>query len=88
MDPIKYSTYADECCRVLAQANEYPSDEQLVIMIRIMGLVGRIKSTFSAEEWESSSGMSAPVGICVKSFEAELEQLKSGLPTSTYIAGT
>ncbi|KAI1617442.1 hypothetical protein EDD37DRAFT_219756 [Exophiala viscosa] len=86
MEPLKYSMYADECCRVLEQANEHANDEQLVIMTRIMSLVGKIKSTFSPEEWEPSSGMSAPVGICVKSFEAELEQLKTRLPTGTQAA--
>ncbi|KIV85104.1 hypothetical protein PV11_00839 [Exophiala sideris] len=86
MDPVKYSRYADECCRVLEQTNGYPSDEHLVVMIRIMSLCNRIRSTFSPEEWEPSSGMSAPVGVCVKSFEAELEQLKTKLPTGTQSA--
>ncbi|KAK4941827.1 hypothetical protein LTR10_018303 [Elasticomyces elasticus] len=86
MDHVKYSRYADECCRVLEQTKEYPSDEHLVVMIRIMSLCNRIRSTFSPEESEPSSGMSAPVGVCVKSFEAELEQLKTKLPTGTQSA--
>ncbi|EXJ93982.1 hypothetical protein A1O1_02375 [Capronia coronata CBS 617.96] len=87
MDPIKYSMYADECCRVLEQANEYPSDQHLVIMIRIMGMVGKIRGTLNPEDWAASTGMSAPLGACVRSFEAELEQIRTKLPTDTSLAG-
>ncbi len=87
MDPIKYSTYADECCRVLEEAHEYPSDERLVLLMRIMRMLGKIRSIFGPDEWDPSADMSVPVGVCVKSLADELGQLKPRLPTGTSFAG-
>ena len=87
MEPIKYSAYAEECCRVLEQANEYPHDQHLVNLMRVMRMIGRIRSTLDPEEFELSTGMTAPVGACVKSLATELEELKTTLPSGTYLAG-
>ncbi len=86
-EPIRYSLYADECCQILEGQAEYPSDKQLVHLIRITHMGSKIARTFTQDEWDASSGLSAPVGACVRALNAELQSLKATLPSGTLFTG-
>ncbi|KIW54806.1 hypothetical protein, variant [Exophiala xenobiotica] len=82
-EPIRYSLYADECCQILEGQAEYPSDKHLVHLIRITHMGSKIARTFTQDEWDACSGLSAPVGACVRALNAELQSLKATLPSGT-----
>lgn len=42
LDPLPYTTYVEECCRVLAEAKEFPSDQYVVELIRTHTIVNEI----------------------------------------------
>lgn len=88
IDPVRFSSYADECCRVLEETAEHPSDKQLVQMVQIIRMAIKISRTLTQEEWDLSAGISAPIGACVKSLEADLHRLKSCLADGSHCAGT
>ncbi|KAK9369480.1 hypothetical protein V1509DRAFT_619548 [Lipomyces kononenkoae] len=82
MDPMKYTDYTEECCRVLEDAGEYPTDLYLVRLVRLHRMGGRIRCMF--DEYDSPGLiLSAPIGMCIKSIEAELRQLKQSLGLNT-----
>lgn len=85
IEQLRYTKYADDCVRVISEAAEYPSDMYLVRLTQLCCLGDRISRTLGTDDWDSSSsssGISAPIGACVRSFEAELHQLKHNLPLS------
>ncbi|KAK5452023.1 hypothetical protein LTS15_007746 [Exophiala xenobiotica] len=85
-EPIRYSSYADECCRTLEERAEYPCDKYLVNLVRIMYMGSKIARSFTQDEWDVSSGLSAPVGAYVRALDAEMQNLKAALPSGTLFA--
>ncbi|KAK9233890.1 hypothetical protein V1525DRAFT_414898 [Lipomyces kononenkoae] len=80
MDPMKYTDYTEECCRVLEDAGEHPTDLYLVRLVRLHRMAGRIRRMLTIDEYDSPGLiLSAPIGMCIKSIEAELRQLKQSL---------
>ena len=75
-DPVQYNRYADECCQLILEAAEYPSDVYLVQVVKLLHLSEKIRNRLTQQDWDPPSGISAPVGACVKSLEAELLSLK------------
>ncbi|EXJ87450.1 hypothetical protein A1O3_04410 [Capronia epimyces CBS 606.96] len=79
--PLRYTKYADECCHLISEAAEYETDLYLVRLTQQCRLGDRMSRTLSPDEceWESGSdfSFSAPIGACVKMFEAELQRLKA-----------
>lgn len=89
MYPVQFNKYADECCRAIAEALEYPTDAYLVQLVRLQRLADKINRTLSSEEVDlATTGITEPVAMCVKSLEVELEQLKSSsaLPRDSPLA--
>jgi len=88
IDPIRYSTYVDECCRAISEAAEYPTDIYVVHLTHLHGLADRITRTLISDEWHMTPAFtSAPIGACVKSFESELRQVRSSLPEGAHQNG-
>lgn len=82
LEPLRYSQYADRCYRVISEAPEYPSDMHLVRLTQLCSLGERIARRLKSDDCETSTGISAPIGACVRSFEAELQTLKTEFSSS------
>ncbi|KIX07799.1 uncharacterized protein Z518_02453 [Rhinocladiella mackenziei CBS 650.93] len=80
IETVRYSKYAEECCHILGETAEYSSDQYLVQLIRLYCLGEKINRTLNHDEIDTSSGLSTPIGACVKLFEVELRRLKASLP--------
>ncbi|KAI1831029.1 hypothetical protein DTO006G1_7904 [Penicillium roqueforti] len=80
---IRFTRYTDECCNVLDQVAEYPTDASLVQLVRAMKLADKIHHTLYYTDLHSSSGSSAPppLGLSIRWLEAELKQLKARMPS-------
>ncbi|KAJ5823629.1 hypothetical protein N7447_005969 [Penicillium robsamsonii] len=86
---IRFTRYTDECCNVLDQVAEYPSDAYLVQLVRVMNLADRIHHTLYNTELHSLSVSSAPppLGLSIRWLEAELKQLKASMPSESPHSG-
>lgn len=82
---IRFTRYTDECCNVLDQVAEYPTDATLVQLVRVMNLADRIHHTLYHTDLDSSSVSSAPppLGLSIRWLEAELKQLKDRIPSQS-----
>lgn len=77
IEPIKQSKYVMECCQVLLEDMQYPSDIAAVHLVRLHGVAGRISQGLFTDGWNHPLGFnSAPIGACVKGLESDLMQLK------------
>jgi hypothetical protein len=47
----------------------------------------KIARSFTQDEWDAPSGLSAPVGAYVRALNAEMQNLKAALPSGTLFAG-
>ena len=88
IEPIRYSRYVDECCYILIEAAEFPTDTSVCHLTRLHGLAYRIAHTFTRDDYHMTPDFtSAPTGACVKAFEADLLQLKSSFPEEVHNNG-
>ncbi|KAJ5769836.1 uncharacterized protein N7511_001887 [Penicillium nucicola] len=78
---IRFTKYTEDCCNVLEQASEYPSDAYLVQLVRIMNLAEKIQNTLYRTEFHLSSAPSTPLGLSIRWLEAELKQLRARMPS-------
>ncbi|KAJ5477698.1 hypothetical protein N7530_003207 [Penicillium desertorum] len=85
---IRFTKYTDECCNVLEQVTEYPTDASLVQLVRVMNMADKIHYALYNTEVNISSVSSAPpLGLSIRWLEAELKQLKARLPTESPHSG-
>jgi hypothetical protein len=77
MDPLRYTSYTEECCRVLEELQEYPTDMYLVQLARLNRMAYRIVQTLPFDAYKPPN-IAWPVSVqaCVKALEAELKHLK------------
>ena len=75
-EPIRYTKYAEECCQLLLEAAEYPTDVHLIQLVKLLYMGDKINRTLNPQDFDPSSNISMPVGAAVKSLEAEVHQLK------------
>ncbi|KEF58238.1 uncharacterized protein A1O9_06164 [Exophiala aquamarina CBS 119918] len=80
IERIRYTKYADECCRSIAEAAETPTDLYLLELIKICRLSEKINQTVGPENWDMPSGLSSPVGASVTALHGELQSLKATIP--------
>ena len=77
MDPMSYTQRTEECCRLLNERSELPSDAYLVHMVQLHHIASRIGQTLLLDEAEVPSGATLrPIQMCVKSFQKDLEELR------------
>jgi hypothetical protein len=74
---IRFTRYTQDCCDVLEQAAEYPSDGYLVQLVRVMNLGEKIHNTLYRTELYVSSVSCPPLGMSIRWLEAELKQIKA-----------
>ncbi|OQE02115.1 hypothetical protein PENSOL_c003G00440 [Penicillium solitum] len=82
---IRFTRYTDECCNVLDQIAEYPTDASMVQLVRAMNVADRIHHTLYHTELYSSSVSSVPppLGLSIRWLEAEIKQLKAQIPSES-----
>lgn len=85
MEPIRYSRYVNECCRIISEAVKYPTDVYVVHLARLHGLADKITCTLSHDDCHMIPALtSAPISACVKMLESELLQIKSLFPEEAH----
>lgn len=86
---IRFTRYTDECCNVLDQIAEYPTDASAVQLIRAMNVADKIHHTLYHTELFSSSVSSAPppLGLSIRWLEAEIKQLKAHISSESPYSG-
>ncbi|KAJ5217418.1 hypothetical protein N7468_010426 [Penicillium chermesinum] len=77
VDTPRFSRYTDECCEALQEALEYPTDAFLVHLVKIMRLGQKIHYTVSANEMTYPVTLDPFLGMTIKSYQAELQELRS-----------
>ena len=82
--PIRHSSYVDECCRILSEASEYPTDVYLVQLTSLHCFVEKVNRVLSPEELGVGAG-ATPIGACVKLLESEFLQLRTSLSANSDI---
>ena len=88
IEPIRYSRYVDECCCILTEAAEFPTDTSVGHLTRIHGQAYNIAQTFTRDGYHMTPALaSAPTGACVKALEADLLRLKSSFPEGAHHNG-
>ncbi|PMD37794.1 hypothetical protein L207DRAFT_532050 [Hyaloscypha variabilis F] len=84
IDPLRYTDYTKECCRVIAEAGEYPTDQYLVSLVQMHNMTDRINRMLSCDESEPLGAiLSAPLGMCIQLLEKELEAIKTTILPET-----
>ncbi|OQE43291.1 hypothetical protein PENCOP_c003G02827 [Penicillium coprophilum] len=87
---IRFTRYVDECCNVLDQVAECPSDAYLVQLVRVMNLTDKIHQTLYNTELHSLSASSVPppLGLTIRWLEDELKELKARTPNESPYSAT
>ncbi|KAM3065427.1 hypothetical protein ACMFMG_011452 [Clarireedia jacksonii] len=78
IDAMKYPVYLDECCRIIAEEKEYPTDVLLLELVKITDLAERIVHTAYVAQRENE--MSVPTALQLGAYTAELKTLKKLVP--------
>lgn len=79
-DIMRYTRYMDDCCRVLLEKQEYPTDFFLVQLVKLQRIALCMQNTLPLDSLDPPSPLTSSIGLSLKSFETELEQFKSSLP--------
>jgi hypothetical protein len=84
INPLRFTDYTKECCRIIAEAGEYPTDQYLVRLVRMHSLTDRIDHMLSYHESDPlGTSLSAPLGMCIRLIENELQTMKASIPPET-----
>lgn len=75
---MKYPVHLDQCCRIIAEEKEYPTDVLLLELVKITDLAERIVHTAYIAQRENE--MSVPTALQFGAYTAELKALKKGIP--------
>ncbi|GIJ91016.1 hypothetical protein Asppvi_009981 [Aspergillus pseudoviridinutans] len=77
MDPLRYTSYTEECCRVLEELQEYPTDMCLVQLSRLNRMAHKIVQILPFDSYNQPHICSSDsIQTCVKALGAELRHLK------------
>ncbi|KAF3770487.1 hypothetical protein M406DRAFT_336152 [Cryphonectria parasitica EP155] len=75
-DAFMSSNYVSQCCRVLEEKQEYPTDQLVVLLTRNQQLSQSISMALSFRD----SVNSMPLNFIVNTFEREIEQFRASIP--------
>lgn len=81
------TTYLEQCCKVLEETMQYPSDEYLVKLVRIQQLAQSISLTMAIDNI-SQHAMKLPLTMVVRSFQDQLDAFRESLPPQYASNGT
>ncbi|KAL2011635.1 hypothetical protein VTN00DRAFT_4353 [Thermoascus crustaceus] len=74
-DVLRHTPYVDECCQLLIDSNECPTDVYLVRLVQLQKIMNIIRQTLPADGTELRT-LRAPMGMYIKSIQKDLESLK------------
>ncbi|KEF53249.1 uncharacterized protein A1O9_10697 [Exophiala aquamarina CBS 119918] len=78
-DALKFGKYADNCCRILEETMEYPTDIYLVQIVRIQRIADESRTTLYNEALESASEFSTLLSMGMASLERDLREVGTTL---------
>lgn len=76
LEGIRFTEYAGNCCRVLEEAGEHPSDSYLVRLVRLQQQADRIGRILYTEDLEGFTRTSASMSLAISSLEKEVAELE------------
>ncbi|KAL1624206.1 hypothetical protein SLS54_004136 [Diplodia seriata] len=77
-DSLRYSAQLAGVCRHLEEAQEYPTDQYLVYLVRLQGIVQRIERKVPIDDFTTDTMI--PIAMFVKALHGELDDFKKSLP--------
>jgi len=84
IEPLRFTDYTKECCRIIAETGEYPTDQYLVTLVQMHSMTDRINRMLSCDEGEPlGASLSAPLGMCIQLLEKELQAVKESIIPDT-----
>jgi hypothetical protein len=84
---MKFGKYAENCCKILENTVEYPTDIYLVQLVRMQRIADNIKITIYNETLDGSPDFSPVLSINIASLERELRDVRSTLQLDLPQAG-
>ncbi|KAH8799179.1 hypothetical protein F5884DRAFT_905622 [Xylogone sp. PMI_703] len=81
---LNYTSYVEDCCKVLSEANQTPCDYQLQYYIQLRYLAEEITCAFGYDNSQRVSFLdSVRIELLVRVFNNQLKQLEALLPLDT-----
>lgn len=77
-DAFMNTAHLESCCQALEAAQQYPSDEYLVKLVKIQQLAQSISVTMAFDP--CLPAMQLPLTMVVQSFQEQLDSFRSSLP--------
>jgi hypothetical protein len=75
---MPHTEWIDQCCSLLVEKNEYPTDASLVSLIKARSLAGRISKTFSYDDPNLAEYRNeALLEMSINSFRQEFAQIEA-----------
>ncbi|TVY15966.1 Transcriptional regulator WAR1 [Lachnellula arida] len=82
---IKYTTYTEECCQVLAAAQEFESDALIPYFVRLQKLAHDINQTFDYDGHQDLASLDpVRVEMLVKAFRQQLTEFEKTFPAEIW----
>lgn len=81
VDSMASSAYLDKCCNTLQEADEYPTDQRLVHLVKLQGCVRKILQLLPTESLEATWDSSTPIIMFVNTLINDIQKLRDELPT-------
>lgn len=82
MQALRFTNYAESCCRILENATNHPNDTYLVHVVRLQQRVERVGDILYSEDLDTVSGMNPPLAMIISSLEKEVSDATTGLPSN------
>lgn len=79
---VRHTAYLEQCCKLLDEAAEYPTDAYLTSLVRVQMFLSRGLEASSLDEPEGLASSTAAVSMYVKSFQRELRDSRTTLSAS------
>lgn len=79
---VRHTAYLGQCCKLLDEAAEYPTDLYLTSLVRVQMFLSRGLEASRLDEPEGSAASTAAVSMYVKSFQRELRDSRTTLSAS------
>lgn len=86
-DTPRFTKYSNECCEILKETAEYPTDSFLVQLVRVLCVGQKAHYLVSANEVDYPIALTPMLGLAIKSYQVELQQLRSSFNNERLQAG-
>lgn len=82
LDAMRFTRQIEESCQALLQCAEYPTDLQLVYVVKIQYLTDRITQTIHINDINVTSPHKDILELHIRAFQSEIESIRESLPPS------